>query len=647
MNVPKGKKVIINWCRTDNRSKITMGLCDNIQKEIERIRRDNENIHSRKQVVEGNVEYQETSQERRARMAAELDYEKGCTTIYADKERVQTMRHQTGQLGGMGAVTLEEIQQMRAKTQKRLEAIEDQFFITKQQEKIGDFFNKKFEVDNNRKERKEKEYIEKMKNKPADWDKMLARDQNSWKKEQKKRVYERGEYSDEEDEYYSGSEDYDSRSPKKEKYWLDKEEHEWERIPDKDDKLRFVNEFAKEDAKRKGSKTRHTIREIEHKEAKEKKYQKLTTQELQSQFGKETSEERKERERSEKRKQWDREENESWAGLPRYKKVTKHSMSPRRELYEAKFGRYKNNKDERNRLAQQFKKDEQNEFDVHLKGPDSLNVKARRVAWAGQDPDNLSDEEHKIDFNNEKDVYNPDYDKNLVKEGVRDKIKIIGEKALQELPKKDKVMFSMLKWIFNAVKKDELVNRDELLVELSKNDEIVNMLGFDTVDEIEADLYDATLLTGKKGYQDWPEFVDFFLNHQATVEERKNPWWKQIVDAEQKMRVKPKLHKTDELKKKAYDRSMKTAEGEKIFEKLEEEKERQLQYLMDQRVGKLTDEVEKEYKDHEERRVRMLETGKRGKHADEEEIFTLKCNSKLLPSHIEILDEIFTNLDKY
>jgi hypothetical protein len=70
-----------------------MGLCDNIQKEIERIRRDNENIHSRKQVVEGNVEYQETSQERRARMAAELDYEKGCTTIYADKERVQTMRH--------------------------------------------------------------------------------------------------------------------------------------------------------------------------------------------------------------------------------------------------------------------------------------------------------------------------------------------------------------------------------------------------------------------------------------------------------------------------------------------------------------------------------------------------------------------------
>ncbi len=61
---------------------------------------------------------------------------------------------------------------------------------------------------------------------------------------------------------------------------------------------------------------------------------------------------------------------------------------------------------------------------------------------------------------------------------------------MASLSKKDKITFSILKWIFNAIQKEQRVERDELLDQLKRNIDIVQMLGFETIDEVQAELYD-------------------------------------------------------------------------------------------------------------------------------------------------------------
>lgn len=53
------------------------------------------------------------------------------------------------------------------------------------------------------------------------------------------------------------------------------------------------------------------------------------------------------------------------------------------------------------------------------------------------------------------------------------------------------------------------------------------MLGFESVDEVQADLYDK--VTQNHGFFNWEEFLDFFLIHSSTKEERDNPWWKKLL----------------------------------------------------------------------------------------------------------------------
>ncbi|MBK8156692.1 MAG: hypothetical protein IPK55_12190 [Streptococcus sp.] len=58
--------------------------------------------------TKGKVEEEMTPLDISHKISNELE-DKGCTMIYAHPERVQAMRHQTGQLGGLGAVSLEEV----------------------------------------------------------------------------------------------------------------------------------------------------------------------------------------------------------------------------------------------------------------------------------------------------------------------------------------------------------------------------------------------------------------------------------------------------------------------------------------------------------------------------------------------------------
>ena len=88
---------------------------------------------------------------------------------------------------------------------------------------------------------------------------------------------------------------------------------------------------------------------------------------------------------------------------------------------------------------------------------------------------------------------------------------------MASLSKKDKITFSILKWIFNAIQKEQRVERDEQLDQIKRNIDIVQMLGFETIDEVQAELYDK--VTQSHGFFNWEEFLDFFLVHSSTKEE--------------------------------------------------------------------------------------------------------------------------------
>lgn len=118
---------------------------------------------------------------------------------------------------------------------------------------------------------------------------------------------------------------------------------------------------------------------------------------------------------------------------------------------------------------------------------------------------------------------------------------------MAKLSKKDKITFSILKWIFNAIQKQELVERDELLTQLSKNEEIIGMLGYESIDEVQVDLYDTE--TKINGYFNWEEFLDFFLTHTVSKEEQENPWWRKLLRDDDERQNVAIIDRTEELKR--------------------------------------------------------------------------------------------------
>jgi len=106
---------------------ITKELVNSLSKELEKLRRQSENIQMRKTLlVEGKID-EETEDERREKIAKGLENE-GCTVIHAEEERVQAMRHQTGQLGGLGAITMEEVLAMKEITAQRIKELETEYY---------------------------------------------------------------------------------------------------------------------------------------------------------------------------------------------------------------------------------------------------------------------------------------------------------------------------------------------------------------------------------------------------------------------------------------------------------------------------------------------------------------------------------------
>lgn len=121
------------------------------------------------------------------------------------------------------------------------------------------------------------------------------------------------------------------------------------------------------------------------------------------------------------------------------------SKSPRREMYEAKFEKFKKNKEQWDYLDNQFWKS-QTDFDKYTWGPDSYSIKAKSVKWDENDDENDKVAFKPKDINNSRDVYNPDYENTLMRESIKQH-----QDKMASLSKKDKITFSILKWIFNAI----------------------------------------------------------------------------------------------------------------------------------------------------------------------------------------------------
>mmetsp|Transcript_24251 Transcript_24251/g.23849 ORF Transcript_24251/g.23849 Transcript_24251/m.23849 type:complete len:171 (+) Transcript_24251:238-750(+) len=90
----------------------------------------------------------------------------------------------------------------------------------------------------------------------------------------------------------------------------------------------------------------------------------------------------------------------------------------------------------------------------------------------------------------------------------------------------DKMTYFLLKWVFNAIKRESAVDeaklngnayvtKKDLVKQLSKNDELMKVLGFHTQKDISNNV--KHVITAKEGCLMWDEFLDlFFLKQQKS-----------------------------------------------------------------------------------------------------------------------------------
>lgn len=524
-------------------------LIDNITKELEKLRRQSENIQTRKTLHTKGEIGGETEEERNYKIRQGLE-EMGCTVIHAEEERVQAERHQTGQLGGLGSITLEEVLAMKNLTAQKLKELEMDYYNVKDTRFLSEEMRKKLqsynseELDKERQRRlreKEKEYyeLEAKANEIRERKKFLASPYNP------------------------------------DRTWV-------RRIPEmknKDDvqvdESQLLARAKKEEAKP------------------------LTAEEL------------------------------------------------KRLVYEAKFSKYRTNK--KLKEAYDESKGTREDFDLYLKGKESANKKAKEINWDDLFAQKLKPQKYSKDYP----VYEHDYDIRML-ETMRQK--------LETLSKEDKLTFSILKWIFNALKKkDFTINRKELIEQLDQNMDIIQSLGFDNTEEVSHGLSMArTKTTGKLT---WEEFLDFFGSKTDSFRKTGETWWKTEqegkeyfipIDQPTRGKIDPETRKK-QLSTQAYSRMTKGPDGKPLFSAIEEggKTEDNLKKLAETRVNKLIiEDIEKELgalkrSQSGKRQETMKTAASLGALGETRGAFKTGAQCVLQTSHLEIMKEVFRETDRF
>lgn len=114
---------------TGSKGALTKDLIENLEKELEKLKRTEENIKVRKHIaLKGDRSILDETEEDRQRAKNKAVEEEmkamGNNVIHADQKRIQVMRHRVGQLDSVKSVPYEELEVMRLETEIRLKELE-------------------------------------------------------------------------------------------------------------------------------------------------------------------------------------------------------------------------------------------------------------------------------------------------------------------------------------------------------------------------------------------------------------------------------------------------------------------------------------------------------------------------------------------
>lgn len=320
----------------------------------------------------------------------------------------------------------------------------------------------------------------------------------------------------------------------------------------------------------------------------------------------------------------------------------------KRQLYEAKFAKYRLNRKLKENYDSGNKTKE--DFDLYLKGKESTNAKSKAINW-----DDLFAQKLKpAKFSTNYAVYQSDYDMKML-DTVRQK--------LERLSKEDKLTFSILKWIFNALKKkDNVINRKELIDQLDQNIDILQSLGFENTEDVSHHL--NILRTRQSAKLNWEEFLDFFGSRTDSYRKTGEPWWKTEQEGQelyipinniQNAKLDTRSRK-DQLSQQAYEQMTTKPDGNPVFESIRDDPEVQekMKKLAETRVNKLVvEDIERE--------LSALKGVKRKRETDlkttatlaglasgiNPELFKSGPECTLQHSHMELMHEVYKETDKF
>ena len=109
---------------------LTEDLVGNLDKELDKLKRSEENIKIRRHIaMKGDRSILDETEEDRKKQKDNALYEdmvnKGNSVLSADQQRVQVLRHRVGQLDSVLAVPYEELEAMRLETAEKVRVLQE------------------------------------------------------------------------------------------------------------------------------------------------------------------------------------------------------------------------------------------------------------------------------------------------------------------------------------------------------------------------------------------------------------------------------------------------------------------------------------------------------------------------------------------
>lgn len=263
-------------------------------------------------------------------------------------------------------------------------------------------------------------------------------------------------------------------------------------------------------------------------------------------------------------------------------------------------------------------KHKKREYDTWMYGPESPHKDAKVIDWEGTDVYKKMHSPQKFDAR----LIHTIDDEELLKEGLESK-----KESMETMSKQDEIIFNILKWIFNAIKKEkEVVNKLHVMDQLKENKDTLKSLGFKDFDDFATEL--NRFPSSQDGFLTWEEFIDFFIS-KSGLGDTKSEWWKTFLTGmhtKEKAKLDAEFYNSPEekarrLNDKAY---LKASDKKKLNFDISENEADNLKRLSNSRV----DAIQSNLKQDPHTTKPGYDTT-----ADELDIFKNKPQCLLLDSH--------------